>query len=78
MAANAVILAEAQYETGAHVFAIESGATRVSSVAVVDNSEFKFAGAGDDPRSAFLWRWLIARQYQRQGFGRAAALEMFD
>lgn len=78
VAPNSVTLAEAPYETGAHVFAIWSDGTLVGLVAVVDNREYKFAGPDDDPHSAFLWRLMIARQHQRQGFGRAAMEKVFD
>jgi diamine N-acetyltransferase len=78
VAPNAVTLAQAPYETGAHVFAICSNDTLVGLVAVVDNREYKYSGPDDDPQSAFLWRLMIAREHQRQGLGRAAMHKVFD
>ncbi len=66
VAPNVVTLAQAPYETGAHVFAIWSNDTLVELVAVVDNRDYHFAEPEDDPNSAFLWRLMIAREHQRQ------------
>jgi hypothetical protein len=54
IAPNAVTLAQAPYETGAHVFAICSNDTLVGLVAVVDNREYMYSGPDDDPHSALL------------------------
>lgn len=78
VAPNAVTLAEAPYETGAHVFGIWSDDTRVGLLAVVDNRDYAFGGPDDDPNSAFLWRLMVAAGYQGRGHGRAALRAMFD
>ncbi|MCU0831455.1 MAG: GNAT family N-acetyltransferase [Rhizobiaceae bacterium] len=78
VASNALTLSQAPYETGAHVFGIWHGETRVGLLAAVDNRDYKFGGPGDDPNSAFLWRLLIAREHQGRGFGRAALLDLFE
>lgn len=78
VAPNAVTLAQAPYETGAYVFAIRAKEELVGLVAVVDNREYEFGEPGDDPNSAFLWRLMIGKNYQGQGFGRSAMLEVFN
>ncbi len=59
---------------------LRSGRTTllVGLVAVVDNRDYEYLGPEDDPQSAFLWRLMIAREHQRQGFGRAAMHQVFD
>ncbi|NJR13253.1 MAG: GNAT family N-acetyltransferase [Phyllobacteriaceae bacterium] len=76
VAPNAITLAQAPYETGAFVFAIWHGDQMVGLLAMVDNREYQYAGPGDEPNSAFMWRLMIDRNHQGKGHGRAALVEM--
>jgi diamine N-acetyltransferase len=78
VAPNATTLAQAPYETGAHVFGIWDGSTLVGLLAAVDNRDYAFGEPGDDPNSAFLWRLLISEEHQGRGHGRAALRKMFE
>jgi diamine N-acetyltransferase len=78
VAPNVMTLAQAPYETGAHVFAVWQGEDMVGLLAMVDNREYQHGEVGDDPNSAFMWRLMIDRKHQGKGHGRAVLLEMAD
>ena len=78
VAPNAVTLAEAPYETGAHVFAIWADDRLVGLAALVDNRDYSYLEPDDDPNSAFLWRLMVGSDHQRQGIGHAAMHQVFD
>lgn len=72
VAPNAITLAEAPYETGAYVFVIWAGETRVGMIALLDFTEHDYLEEGDDAEAAFIWRLMIADELQGQGYGTAA------
>ncbi len=75
VAPNAVTLAQAAYEPGAHVWGLWDGAVPVGLIAMVDPRE-GLLDEGDDPEGAFLWRLMIGAAHQGRGNGRAALGEV--
>ena len=73
VAPNAVTLAQAAHEPGAHVWGLWEGEEPVGLVAMVDPRE-GLLEEGDDPQAAHLWRLMVGAAHQGRGHG-AAALE---
>ena len=71
VAPNAVTLAQAAYEPGAHVWGLWDDGTAVGMMALVDQAEGDLE-EGDDPECAFLWRLMIDAGHQGRGLGAAA------
>lgn len=72
VAPNEKTLAQAPYETGAYVFVIWAGNTRVGLIALLDFAEHEYLEEDDDPQSAFVWRLMIADEFQGLGYGTMA------
>lgn len=78
VAPNANSLAEQPYETGAYPFVIEAGGEPAGFLMVIDCREHDYLDEGDDPEAAFLWRFMVAREHQGRGVGRAALMALMD
>lgn len=50
----------------------------VGLLAVYDAREDKHLEPGDDPECAYLWRLMVDRAHQREGYGRDAVLQAMD
>ena len=71
VAPNAVTIAQAAYEPGAHVWGLWDGDAPVGLMALIDQAEADLDD-GDDPRCAFLWRLMVDAAHQGRGHGAAA------
>jgi len=78
VAPNLATLAAGPYEGGAHPMGIWRGDTAVGFLSMIDAREHLHPEDGDDPESAYLWRFMIAEGHQNQGHGRAALLLLAD
>ncbi len=72
VSANSVTLAQAPYEPGSVVWGLWDGDTPVGLMAMVHPHEYPFHEPGDDAEAAYLWRLMIAADFQGKGYGRAA------
>lgn len=75
---NLVTLAQGPYEGGAYPMGIWDGDTAVGFLSVIDMRETRYLEDGEDPNSAYLWRFMVARDQQRRGYGRAALDALCD
>ena len=76
VAPNAVTLAQAAHEPGAHVWGLWEDDVAVGLMALVDQAEGDL-DEGDDPECAFLWRLMIDAAHQGRGLG-ARALRLAE
>jgi len=72
VAPNAVSLAQAHYETGCYPMVIAADNGLVGFCSVIDHTEHAYLDDDDDPSAAFVWRFMIDRRAQGNGFGSAA------
>ena len=72
VAPNAVTIAQARFETGAHDFCLWHGPTRVGLLALIDMADHEDRTPMDAPDAVYIWRLLIGTAFQGQGFGKAA------
>jgi diamine N-acetyltransferase len=72
VAPNAITIAQARFETGAYDFCIWDGDQRVGLLALIDMSEHDDRSDIDAPDGAYVWRLLIGKDAQGQGYGTAA------
>lgn len=73
IAPNAVTLAQAAHEPGAHVRGIYDGARPVGLLALLDPRDSPpWMTPQDDPGALFLWRLMIAADEQGKGYGTQA------
>ena len=72
VAPNIVTIAQARFETGAYDFCLWDGDTRIGLIALIDMAEHDDRNEIDDPDGVYVWRLLIGKQVQRQGYGKAA------
>lgn len=72
VAPNEYSLAQVHYETGATPYVIWNGEDRVGFCQVIDMRKHAFCEPEDDPNALFLWRFMVASEFQRKGFGKAA------
>ena len=71
VAPNAITIAQAAYEPGAHVWGLWVDETPVGLMGIIDQAQADLED-GDEPRCAFLWRLMIDGAHQGQGHGAAA------
>ena len=71
VAPNAVTLAQAAYERGAHVWGLWEDDTPVGLLAITDQAAADLDD-GDEPCCAYLWRLMIDAAHQGRGLGAAA------
>ena len=76
VAPNAVSLAQAAYESGAHPMVIWRGQDRVCFLSVIHPRGPARLGEDDDREAAYLWRMMVDAPQQGQGIGRAAMREL--
>jgi diamine N-acetyltransferase len=69
---NRTTFAEAAYEPGAAVWGLWQGETPVGLMAMVDPVGVAAHGPFLDPAAAYLWRLMIAKDHQGQGYGAQA------
>jgi diamine N-acetyltransferase len=75
VAPNAVSIAQAYFEPAAWFRAIYGNETPVGFAMLFDSSR---AVAPERPDTCHLWRFMIAEQHQRQGYGGAALTQLID
>ena len=78
VAPNLVTLAQAPYEGGAYPFGIWKDDEPVGFLAMIDLRQVHEPEEGEDTNAAFLWRLMIAAQYQGRGYGRFVLGLCFD
>ena len=78
IAPNAVSLAQAHYETGCYPMVIAADSALVGFCSVIDHTEHAYLDDDDDPSAAFVWRFMIDRRAQGNGFGSAALDKLAD
>lgn len=72
VSANIKTFAEAAYEPGAFVWGLWRGPTPVGLMAMVNPEGVAAHGPFLEPKAAYLWRLMIAHEYQGQGYGTEA------
>jgi diamine N-acetyltransferase len=72
VASNAESLAEAQHDRDARPRAIYAGERLVGFLM------YDAGRGGDEPREALIYRFMIDREYQGVGYGRAALVKALD
>ncbi len=72
IAPNIVTIAQARFETGAYDFCLWDGDTRVGLIALIDMAEHEDREEIDAPDAVYVWRLSIGKNFQRQGYGKAA------
>lgn len=72
IAPNIVTIAQARFETGAYDFCLWDGDTRIGLIALIDMAEHEDREEIDAPDAVYVWRLLIGKDFQRQGYGQAA------
>ncbi len=70
VARNAVSLAQVSFEGGAYAFCIRADGERAGLIQVIDCRESPNLEDGDDPQAIYLWRLMVAQEFQRLGIGR--------
>lgn len=78
VASNLVTLAQGPYEGGAYPMGIWDGDTLVGFLSVIDMRENLHLDEDDEPEAAYLWRFMVAADNQRKGYGRAALEKLRD
>jgi len=75
VAPNAVSIAQAYFEPAAWFRAIYADATPVGFAMLFDSTRAK---SPEHPDTCHLWRFMIAAEHQRQGYGGAALAQLID
>jgi len=75
VAPNAVSIAQAYFEPAAWFRAIYAGDEPVGFAMLFDSTRAK---APEHPDTCHLWRFMIAEQHQRHGYGGAALTQLID
>jgi diamine N-acetyltransferase len=75
VAPNAVSIAQAHFERAAWFRAIYADETPVGFAMLFDSTRAK---APEHPDTCHLWRFMIAAEYQRMGYGGAALAQLID
>ena len=75
VAPNSVTVAQSAYMKGTYVWGLFSDDAPVGMMAMIHPHEFEYLEKGDDADGAYLWRLMIDKDHQGNGFGVAAIYE---
>ncbi len=75
VAPNAISIAQAHFEPAAWFRAIYADESAVGFAMLFDSTQ---AVSPEHPDTCHLWRFMIAEQYQRHGYGGAALAQLID
>lgn len=79
VAPNSVTIAQASVEPGATVWGLWAGETPVGLLAYIDVALSPSCQAdGDDPTALYVWRLMIDKDHQRNGYGAATMARVAD
>jgi len=78
VAPNVVTLAQCAYESGGQVWGLATSGRPVGLMAMIDmERSVEPYEPGDPDNAAYLWRLMIAAEYQGRGYGQAAISAAF-
>ena len=72
VASNEFTLAEAAYEPGSHVWGLWDEDQAVGLLAMIDPTHSNDEDVLQNPHAGYIWRLLIAKEFQSKGYGRQA------